>query len=176
MNITMHQASVGVFVRVLGNLSKIIDKAEQWVAARGIDPNAILQSRLAPDMFTFTRQVQIATDMAKGTVARLAAQTPPSYADNEASFAELKQRLGKTIAFLEGVPADAFNGAENRAITLKVGPPGKQTELNFASGTEYLLGYGTPNVYFHYSMAYALLRHNGLEVGKRDFVGQAPTP
>jgi uncharacterized protein len=170
MNISMHNASVGVYTQLLTNLNTILDKAEAWVAERKLDPNAILQSRLAPDMFTFTRQVQIATDMAKGTAARLAGQEPPRYEDNESSFAELKARVAKTIAFLQGLPPAAFEDAANRAITLKLGPPGKQTEYNFV-GLAYLQGFGTPNVYFHYSMAYALLRHNGLDIGKRDYVG-----
>lgn len=170
MNISMHNASVGVYVRILRSLSVILEKAEQWTADRKIDPNAILQSRLAPDMFTFTRQIQIATDNAKGAAARLTGRTPPSYEDNEASFADLKARVAKTIAFLESVPAAEFNGAEDRPITLKLGPPGKQIEMNF-TGLDYLLGFATPNVYFHYSMVYALLRHNGLDIGKKDFIG-----
>lgn len=168
--ISMHNASVGVYVRLLRNLSAILEKAEQWVADRKIDPAAILQARLAPDMFPFTRQIQIATDMAKGTAARLAGQNPPPYEDNETSFAELKARVARTIAFLESLNAADFNGAEERAITLHLGPPGNKTEFNFV-GLDYLLGFGTPNVYFHYSMAYALLRHNGLEIGKRDYTG-----
>jgi hypothetical protein len=170
MNISMHNASVGVYTKLLTNLVAILDKTETWVAERKLDPNAILLSRLAPDMFTFTRQVQIATDMAKGTAARLAGQEPPRFEDNEASFADLKARVAKTIAFLQGLPAAAIDGSEGRAITLKLGPPGKQTEFNF-TGLDYLQGFGTPNVYFHYSMVYALLRHNGLEIGKRDYVG-----
>jgi uncharacterized protein len=170
MNISMHNASVGVFTRVLRNLSAILDKAEQWVADRKIDPNAILQARLAPDMFTFTRQIQIATDNAKGAAARLTGQTPPSFPDNEASIADLKARLARTIAYLESVPAASFAGAEDRPIKLMLGPPGKQQEFNF-TGLDYLLGFATPNVYFHASMAYALLRHNGLDIGKKDFIG-----
>ncbi|MEO8314335.1 MAG: DUF1993 domain-containing protein [Pseudomonadota bacterium] len=170
MNISMHNASVGVYTRLLTNLNAILDKAEKWVAERKLDPNAILQSRLAPDMFTFTRQVQIATDMAKGTAARLAGVEPPRFDDNETSFADLAARVTKTIAFLQGLQAAAFEGSESRAITLKLGPPGKQTEFNFV-GLNYLLGFGTPNVYFHYSMVYALLRHNGLDIGKPDYVG-----
>lgn len=170
MSISMHNASVGVYTQLMKNLHGILDKTEQWVAERKLDPNAILQARLAPDMFTFTRQVQIATDMAKGTAARLAGQDPPRFDDNETSLSELKARVAKTIAVLDGLPAAAFEGAESRAITLKLGPPGKQTEYNFV-GLNYLHGFGTPNVYFHYSMVYALLRHNGLEIGKRDYVG-----
>lgn len=170
MNISMHNASVGVFTRLLTNLEKILDKAERWVVERRIEPNAILQSRLAPDMFHFTRQVQIATDMAKGTSARLAGQDPPRFEDNETTFAELKARVARTIAFLQSLPPAAFEGSEDRAITLKLGPPGSQREVNF-KGLDYLLGFGTPNVYFHYTMVYALLRHNGLDLGKPDYVG-----
>ncbi len=170
MTISMHNASVGVFAKLLTNLGIILDKAEKWVADRKLEPNAILQSRLAPDMFHFTRQLQIATDMAKGTAARLAGVEPPRYEDNETSFAELKARVAKTVAYLESLPAAAFEGSETRKITLKLGPPGKQTEYEF-EGLNYLLGFGTPNVYFHYSMVYALLRHNGMEIGKRDYAG-----
>ncbi|MBK6675161.1 MAG: DUF1993 domain-containing protein [Proteobacteria bacterium] len=170
MNISMHNASVGVYLKILGNLNIMLEKAEKWTAERKIDPNAILQARLAPDMFTFTRQVQIATDMAKGTAGRLAGEEPPRYEDNEASFAELRARVAKTIAYLQSLKADAFTGGETRTITLKLGPPGNQREMNF-QGLDYLLGFGTPNVYFHFSMVYALLRHNGLEIGKRDYTG-----
>jgi uncharacterized protein len=170
MNISMHSASVGVYTQLLTNLNVMLDKADKWVAERKIDPSAILQARLSPDMFTFTRQVQIATDMAKGTAARLAGQEPLRFEDNETSFAELKARVTKTLDFLASLPAAAFEGSEDRAITLKLGPPGKQTEFNFV-GLAYLQGFGTPNVYFHYSMAYALLRHNGLDVGKKDYIG-----
>jgi hypothetical protein len=170
MNISMHRASVGVYTRLLTNLGNILEKAEKWVAERNIDPAAILQARLAPDMYPFTRQVQIATDMAKGTCARLAGHDVPRFEDNETSFAELKARVAKTIEFLNSLPAAAFEGAEDRAISLKLGPPGRQRELNFV-GLDYLLNFGTPNVYFHYTMVYALLRHNGLDLGKGDYVG-----
>lgn len=170
MQISMHGASVGVYTRLLTNLGHILDKAEKWVTERRIEPAAILQSRLAPDMFHFTRQVQIATDMAKGTAARLAGVEVPRYEDNETSFAELQARVARTVAFLQTLPAAAFEGAEDRAISLQVGPPGARRELNFV-GLEYLHGFGTPNVYFHYSMVYALLRHNGLDLGKPDYVG-----
>lgn len=170
MNISMHNASVGVYLKILGQLGIMLEKAEKWTADRKIDPNAILLARLAPDMFTFTRQVQIATDMAKGTASRLAGEEPPRYEDNEASFADLRARVAKTAAYLQSLKADAFTGSETRAITLKLGPPGKQIEMNF-QGLDYLQGFGTPNVYFHFSMVYALLRHNGLEIGKRDYTG-----
>jgi uncharacterized protein len=170
MNISMHNASVGVYTTLLTNLNAMLDKADKWVVERKIDPSAILQSRLSPDMFTFTRQVQIATDMAKGTAARLAGQEPPRFEDNETSFTDLRARVTKTLEYLASLPAASFQGSEDRAITLKLGPPGQQKEFNFV-GLAYLQGFGTPNVYFHYSMVYALLRHNGLDVGKRDYVG-----
>jgi len=170
MTISMYNASVGVYLKILGNLSTMLEKAEKWTTERKIDPNAILLARLAPDMFTLTRQVQIATDMAKGTAGRLAGEEPPRYEDNETSFAELRARVAKTIAYLQSLKADAFTGAETRAITLKLGPPGNQREMHF-QGLDYLQGFGTPNVYFHFSMVYALLRHNGLEIGKRDYTG-----
>jgi hypothetical protein len=168
MKISMHGASVGVFLRLMRNMDTILGKAETWIADRKIDPAAILQSRLAPDMFPFTRQVQIATDMAKGTVARLAAVDPPRFEDNETTFAELRARVAKTIVFLESLKPEQFADSEDRKITLKLGPPGAQQEMVFV-GLDYLLTFGTPNVYFHYSMVYALLRHNGLEIGKRDY-------
>jgi hypothetical protein len=170
MNISMHNASVGVYLKILGQLGAMLEKAEKWTTDRKIDPNAILLARLAPDMFTFTRQVQIATDMAKGTAARLAGEEPPRYEDNETSFADLRARVAKTIAFLQSLKADAFTGSETRTITLKLGPPGNQREMKF-EGLDYLQSFGTPNVYFHFSMVYALLRHNGLEIGKRDYTG-----
>jgi hypothetical protein len=169
MNLTMHNASVGVFTQMLGNLYKLLDKAEVWVAERKIDPNAILQARLSPDMFPLVRQVQIATDMAKGTAGRLAGQDPPRFEDNETSFAELKTRVNRTIAYLEGLKPEAFAGAETRKVTLRLGPPGQQKEFEFV-GVNYLQSFGTPHFYFHYSMVYALLRHNGLDIGKRDYV------
>ena len=170
MKISMHGASVGVFTRLLQNLLAILDKTEKWTAERKIDPNAILLARLAPDMFHFTRQIQVMTDLAKGTVSRLAGLEPPRYEDNEITFPELKARVAKTLAYMQSLDAQTFEGSETRAITLKLGPPGAQQELKF-EGLDYLLGFGTPNVYFHYSMVYALLRHNGLELGKRDYVG-----
>ena len=170
MNISMHNASVGVYTKLLGNLGAMLEKTEAWVGEKKLDPDAILLARLAPDMFTFTRQVQIATDMAKGTCARLSGQEAPRFEDNETTFPELKARVAKTLAFLESLPVAAFDGAETRKITLKLGPPGKQIEREFV-GLAYLQGFGTPNVYFHYSMVYALLRHNGMALGKPDYVG-----
>ncbi len=170
MKISMHNASVGVFTKLLQNLGTQLEKAEKWTAERKIDPNAILLSRLAPDMFTFTRQIQVMTDQAKGAVSRLAGLEAPRYEDTETTFPELKARVAKTVAYLQSLDEKSFEGSETRAITLKLGPPGAQQEMKF-EGLNYLLGFATPNVYFHYSMAYALLRHNGLEIGKRDYIG-----
>lgn len=168
MTISMHGASVGVFSRLLRNLDGLLARTETWVAERRIDPSAILGARLAPDMYAFTRQVQIMTDMVKGTCARLAGIDAPRFEDNEASLGELRARVKKTQEFISGLQPSQFEGSETRAISLKLGPPGAQTELNF-NGLDYLLTFGTPNVYFHYTMVYALLRHNGLQIGKRDY-------
>jgi hypothetical protein len=137
---------------------------------RKIDHNALLLARLSPDMFTLIRQVQIAADMAKGTCARLANVEIPKFEDTEATFADLKARSTKTREFLATLTPAQFEGAEGRQITLKVGPPDKQMVLDFV-GVDYLQNWGIPNVYFHYSMVYALLRHNGVQVGKRDYLG-----
>jgi hypothetical protein len=166
MSVSVYDASVGVYSRLLTNLESILDKAAAWAAERKIDPNALLHARLAPDMYPLVKQVQITTDMAKGTVSRLAAAEPPKYEDNEASFADLKARVAKTRAYLATLKPEQFNGAETRAIKLQLGP----NTFDFV-GKDYLLGFGTPNVYFHYTMVYAILRHNGLAIGKRDYVG-----
>jgi hypothetical protein len=168
MSLSMYTACVPVYTRILTNLDTILGKAVAWADEKKIDHNALLLARLAPDMFHLTRQVQITTDMVKGTAARLAGGEPPKVEDNEASFAELRARIAKTKDFLASLKAEQFADAEKRQITLKLGPPGNQHVIEF-TGLDYLLGFGTPNVYFHYSMVYALLRHNGMEVGKRDY-------
>jgi uncharacterized protein len=170
MKISMYAASVGSFTRLLTNLDKILDKTVAWADSRRIEHSVLLNARLAPDMFSLTRQVQIMSDNAKGTVARLAGIDPPAFEDNEQSFADLKARVAKTLAFLQTVKEAQLEGSEDRAITLQVGPPGNKTTFNF-TGLDYLLGWGTPNVYFHYTAVYAILRHNGLDIGKRDYLG-----
>lgn len=167
MKISMYAASVGVYDRVLTSLDAILDKAVAWADERKIDHAALLQARLAPDMFTLVKQVQICSDMIKGTVARLAAVEPPKYEDNEQSFADLKARVAKTLAFIRSVPESKFEGSEERNVTLAM----RTRTMEFKGGLSYLQGFGTPNVYFHYSMVYALLRHNGLAIGKADYVG-----
>ena len=166
MSVSVFDASVGVYSRLLGNLESILDRASAWAIERKIEPAALLHARLAPDMYHLTKQVQITTDMAKGTVSRLAGVEPPRYEDNEASFAELKARVAKTREYLASFKPEQFTGAETRAIKLQLGP----NSFDFV-GKDYLLGFGTPNVYFHYSMVYAILRHNGMALGKRDYVG-----
>ncbi|MFA5921324.1 MAG: DUF1993 domain-containing protein [Methylococcaceae bacterium] len=166
MSLTMYQASIPVFIHMLGNLSKILDKASTYAEAKKIDPAILINARLAPDMYPLSRQIQIATDMAKGCTARLGGIEVPSYADNESTFPELQARIAKTVAFLQSVSAEQINGSEERTVTLKI--HGK--EIGFL-GQPYLLHYVLPNFYFHITTAYAILRHNGLEIGKMDFVG-----
>jgi uncharacterized protein len=165
MAISMYQASVPVFQKMLGNLDHLFDKALADAAARKYDPSVLLQARLAPDMFTFTRQVQIAADHAKGAPSRLAGVDVPRYEDTETSFEQLKARLQKTRDYLGSLQAAQIDGSEDRVITLKSGP----RELSF-TGLNYLLMYALPNFYFHYTTAYAILRHNGVPVGKTDYV------
>lgn len=166
MSLTMYQASIPVFVRMLGNLSAILDKAAAHAEARKIDPAVFINARLAPDMFPLSRQVQIATDMVKGCAARLAGIEVPRYEDNETTFAELQARIAKTKAFIQSVSASRIDGSEDRQITLKFG----SRELSFL-GQAYLLDFVVPNFHFHLTTTYAILRHNGVEIGKMDYVG-----
>lgn len=166
MSITMYQASIPVFVRMLGNLSAILDKAAAHAETKKIDPAIFVNARLAPDMFPLSRQVQIATDMVKGCAARLAGIEVPSYEDNETTFADLQERIIKTVAFLQSVSASQIDGSEDRKITLKFG----SKELNFL-GQAYLLDFVLPNFHFHLTTTYAILRHHGVEIGKKDYVG-----
>ncbi|MDH0344179.1 DUF1993 domain-containing protein [Chromobacterium haemolyticum] len=166
MSVSMYQASVPALIRGLNNLSAILDKAAADAAARNIAPDVLLNARLAPDMFALTRQVQIASDSAKGCAARLAGVEVPSYADDEASFADLQQRIAKTVAFLQGFNAAQIDGSEAREVVLKV----RGDEIRF-SGQNYLLGFVLPNFYFHITAAYAILRHNGVALGKMDYLG-----
>ena len=163
MNI--YDASVPVFTHFLRSLSVILKKAEAHCTAKKIDPAIILSARLFPDMFALTRQVQIASDAAKGAGARLAGIAVPSYPDEEKSFEELQARIARTIEFLAGLKKEQFDGAEERDIAIKAGP----RELNF-KGAAYLETWAQPNFYFHVTTAYAILRHNGIELGKPDFL------
>jgi hypothetical protein len=166
MTLSMYQATVPVFIRMLTNLSAILKKADHYTESNNIDPSALITARLAPDMFPFVQQIQIATDAAKGCAARLAQIDLPSFPDTETTFAELHERLNKTISFLKAVTASQVEGSEDRTVSLKIG--GK--EMTF-KGQDYALHFALPNFYFHVSMAYALLRHNGLELGKKDYLG-----
>ena len=169
MSLPIYQASIPVFIRQLQNFAAVLRKAEDDAAARKIDAAVFPNSRLAPDMFPLIRQVQIATDGVKGCGARLAGVPVPSFADTETTFAELQARIAKTVEFLTSLDAASFEGAETRIIQLKVGGH----ELAF-TGSDYLLNFVIPNFYFHFGMAYAILRHNGVAIGKMDFLGELP--
>ena len=166
MTFSMYEASVPVFKQILTSLSAIIDKADAHATEKKIDPAALLQARLYPDMFPFLRQVQVACDFAKGCTARLAGVDVPRYEDSEQSFAELKQRIATTIAFMDGLPQDGIEASAQRDISTSSGANAKQFK-----GQVYLVHYALPHFYFHATTAYALLRHNGVEVGKKDFIG-----
>ncbi len=166
MSLTMYQASIPAFVRMLGNLSAILDKAAAHAEAKKIAPAIFINARLAPDMFPLSRQVQIATDIVKGCAARLAGIEVPSYEDNEATFEELQARVAKTIAFLQSIRAEQIDGSEERDITVKFG----SREFNFL-GQAYLVDFVIPNFHFHLTSTYAILRHNGVDIGKMDYIG-----
>ncbi|SFZ74284.1 DUF1993 domain-containing protein [Chitinimonas taiwanensis] len=166
MSLSMYQASVPVFVRLLGNLAEILRKAEADADARKIDASVFLNARLAPDMFPLVRQVQIAADAAKSCAANLAGLPVPSYPDDETSFAELQARIAKTVDFIQGVSAEQIDGSEAREIVLKR----RDKETRFL-GQPYLLTYVYPNFFFHITTAYDILRHNGVQIGKRDYLG-----
>ena len=168
MQISMYTTARTSTLRGLASLDGILDKAVASAEARKFDPAVLLSARLAPDMFTFTRQVQIACDFCKGVMARLGGVENPAMADTETTFAELKARIAKTRAFVESVAEGGFAGAETRTLQLKAGP--REFELQ---GMPYLVGYALPNLNFHMSMAYAILRHNGVDLGKQDYIGPA---
>jgi uncharacterized protein len=167
MTISMYQASTPRFASMLRNLSALIDKAEAHCAAKKIDAAALTTFRLYPDMFPFTRQIQIACDTAKGAVARLAGAEIPKYEDTEQTLAELKARIARTLDFIESVSAARIDGSEEKEIVLAM----RSGERRF-KGMQYLLGHAYPNFYFHLTTAYVILRHNGVEVGKGDFIGK----
>jgi hypothetical protein len=166
MPMSMYQASVPVFVRTLANLKNILAKGAAHAQAKKIDESVFLQARLYPDMFPLVSQVHIATDMARGGAARLTGGEPPKYEDNETSFAELIDRVERAIAFVQTLSEAQFEGADTRKVTRPVrGQPKEFTGLN------YLQQFIVPNLYFHTVTAYDLLRHNGVELGKADFIG-----
>jgi hypothetical protein len=162
----MHQVAVPTLAKSLRALSGVLAKGAADAEARKIDPQVFLTARLAPDMFTLTRQVQIATDMIKGGIGRLSGVDVPKYEDTEASFAELHARIEKTLAFIESVSAETIDGTEAKPITITVA----KQDMHF-TGQVYLLHWVLPNVFFHITTAYDILRHNGVAIGKRDFLG-----
>lgn len=166
MFLSMYQASIPVFIRQLTNLSAILKKAEAHAQAKKIDLDVFVNARLAPDMFPLSRQIQIATDGVKGCAARLAGTEVPSYPDTEKTFPELQARIAKTIEFVKTFSANQINGSEERKIILKL----RDRETSFL-GQPYLLNFVLPNFYFHICMAYAVLRHNGVDIGKMDYLG-----
>jgi hypothetical protein len=166
MSFSMYTASVPVFKQMLNSLMAILAKAEAHIEDKKLDPNALLQYRLYPDMLPFVRQVQIAADFAKGAGSRLAGQEVPSYEDNEKTFPELRLRIVKTLALLDSLAKSDIEGSEERAITT-----GSGEKTRHFVGKDYLLHYALPHFYFHCTTAYAILRHNGIEIGKKDYIG-----
>jgi len=167
MTSAIYTASIPVFKQMLGGLQDVLTKAEAHVVAKKIDPNALLQARLFPDMFPLLRQVQVATDFAKSVSARLAGVEVPKLEDPEQSFADLQARIATVLAFIEGLDVAKFDEAATRVIATQAGTP---KEKRF-TGQSYLLNYGLPHFFFHTTTAYAILRHNGVEVGKKDYIG-----
>jgi hypothetical protein len=167
MKITVPAVTTEMFANSLTNLSALLEKGLAHASARKFDPAVLLNARLAPDMFPLSRQVQIACDLAKNSVARLAALEPPRFEDNEKTIEELRARIARTIDYLKGIPASAFEGAEDRDLKVPAGP---DRFLDF-KGLDFVQRWAIPNVFFHITTAYAILRHNGVEIGKRDFLG-----
>ena len=169
MSITMHEIAVPSFTKHLEALDAILDKAAAHCEARKIEPDALLTARLFPDMYTFKKQVQSACDFAKLSVGRLAGLTPPVHDDSEKTFSDLKRRIAETLAVIEQAKVEPMEAAADREVRIKAGP----RELTF-TGREYLLHFALPNFYFHCATAYGILRHNGVEIGKRDFMRRLP--
>lgn len=167
MSISLYAATVPVFKQMLLALSDVLKKGEEHARDRKFEPSTLLQARLSPDMLPLVRQVQIACDFANSVPARIAGIEVATYQDNEQSFAELQQRIAKTVALLDGLTTEQFDGGEGKEIVLRPGTP-KEKKL---SGQAYVLAYGLPQFFFHVTTAYNLLRHNGVEIGKKDFMG-----
>jgi hypothetical protein len=168
MTLSMYQASVPVFLRGLENLAAILAKGAAHAEAKKIDPSVFINARLAPDMLALARQVQIASDAAKGCTARLATAEVPSYPDTETTFPELQARIAKTIDFVKGFTAQRIDGSEERSVTLKI----RGEDMKFR-GQDYLFKLALPNFYFHVTTTYDILRHNGVELGKMDYLGRS---
>ena len=170
MSITMHSASVPIFVRMLANVNDWLGKAETHASAKKFDSSVYLSARLAPDMLTFTKQIQIACDTAKFCVARLAGVESPKFEDNETTITELRERIDATIAYVKSVPAAQIDGSEEKDITIP-----RRDGSTIMKGEAYLKHFALPNFFFHVTTAYALLRHNGVEIGKMDYLGAPKT-
>ena len=166
MKVSMHAVSADLITNILGNLSWLLQKGEANAASRKFDPAVLLSARLAPDMLPLTRQIQIAGDIAKNSLARLAGQEPPRFEDNETTIEQLRARLARTIDYIKSIPASAFEGSETSDIKV---PAGERT-LEF-KGLDFLQTWVIPNVFFHVTTAYNILRHNGVDLGKADFIG-----
>ncbi len=167
MSLSMYQASIPVILQMFGSISAVLDKAAAQAAERKIDPTVLVNDRLAPDMLPLSAQIQIMTDQAKGCAARLAGIDIPAFADTEKTIDELKARIAKTVDFVKSLTPDQINGAEDREVVLKIG--GNDLKLK---GSQYFFHFFLPNFYFHATTAYDILRHNGIQIGKRDFIGQ----
>jgi uncharacterized protein len=167
MKLSMYQASVTAFTRQLNNLVAILDKAAAHADAKKIDPKVLINSRLFPDMFSLLRQIQIATDTARGGAARLAGVEVPAQEDNETTFPELVARIRKTVSYLETLEAQQFEGSEDRTVTWQT-----RSSTKTMQGLPYLQNHLLPNLYFHITTAYDILRHSGVELGKQDFLGK----
>ena len=164
----MYQATVPTMIKALDNLAAILEKGQQFAEAKKIDASVLVNSRLAPDMLPLAKQVQIASDTCKGGAARLGQQTPPSFEDNEATFPELIERARKTVAYLKTLKPEMIDGSEERTVTWTTRSGAREMK-----GQPYLLHHVLPNVFFHVTTAYDILRHNGVEIGKKDFLGPA---
>ncbi len=167
MSLSMHSASIPYFVRALNNLSAILEKGAAHAQENDIDPSILVTSRLFPDMFPLSRQVQIACDVSKGAAARISGIEAPSHEDTESSFEELQERINKTIEYLNSLPTNKINGTEEKEIKFQAGP----YELEF-TGATYLSVWALPNIYFHVTTTYNILRHNGVVLGKIDYIGK----
>ena len=168
MKVSMYQASIPTITRALNNLAAVLEKGAAHAEAKKFDASALVESRLFPDMFPLAKQVQIASDSAKGGAARLAQAQPPAFEDNETTFAELIERCKKTVAYLETLKPEQIDGGEDRTVTWQTRSATKSMQ-----GQPYLLNHVLPNVFFHVATAYDILRHNGVEIGKQDFLGRS---
>jgi uncharacterized protein len=170
MSFSMSKSSIPTFEIGLAALSAVLDKAAAYAAAKKVDPSVLLQSRLSPDMFPLVRQVQIVSDQAKNGISRLAGVEPPRYEDNETTIDQLKDRLARTLSYLKTIDPKKVDGSADRDITFPLGP----TNKGHMKGDDYLNHFVLPNFYFHLTAAYAILRHCGVDLGKRDFLGAIP--